>query len=161
MLRLGIRAAPSGPVRTHRAGYARSGTRPLGRNRPTRRNAQAQALHTLSKLRDGRARPAITKAHLHDPDDEVARTAWRTAVGLAPEAHHQALADELTLELGRGDLDVHRSLARALVELGDAGEKAAQASLLSGDAAVRVHSAATIRLIQDPEASFHLDPADA
>lgn len=123
--------------------------------------ARAQALHTLSKLRDDRAWPAITNEHLHDLDDEVARTAWRTAVGLAPESQHGALANELRHEFGRGDFDVQRSLARAFVELGETGEKVAQATLLSGDAAVRIHAAATIRLAQDPEAAFYLDPADA
>lgn len=123
--------------------------------------ARSQALHTLSKLRDDRAWPAITREHLHDTDDEVARTAWRTAVGLAPQDAHRSLADELKLELGRGDLDVQRSLARAFVELGDLGAKAAQASLLSGNEAARIHAAATLRLIDDPEATFYLDPSDA
>jgi len=123
--------------------------------------ARSQALHTLSKLRDARAWPAITSEHLHDPDDEVARTAWRTAVGLAPETEHDALADELKREFGRGDLDVQRSLARALAELGAAGEKAARASLIGDNAAVRTHAAATMRLIHDPEATFYLDPGEA
>lgn len=120
--------------------------------------ARSQALHTLSKLRDVRAWPAITNDHLHDLDDEVARTAWRAAVGLAPETEHDALAHELKRELGRGDLDVQRSLARALVELGAAGEAVAQASLIDDDPEVRMHAAATIRLIHDPEATFYLDP---
>ncbi|CAG7609851.1 hypothetical protein LEUCIP111803_01249 [Leucobacter soli] len=123
--------------------------------------ARSQALHTLSKLRDERAWPAITSEHLHDANDEVARTAWRTAVGLIPDPERGALADELKLEFGRGDIDVQRSLARAFVELGDVGEKAAQASLLAADTAVRMHAAATIRLIDDPEATFYLDPGDA
>lgn len=46
--------------------------------------ARAQALHTLSKIGDARAWPAITDAMLHDADDEAARTAWRTAAGLVP-----------------------------------------------------------------------------
>lgn len=122
--------------------------------------ARSQALHTLSKLRDARAWGAITDAHLHDADDEVARAAWRVAVGLAPEPAHSALAHALSKELGRGDLDVQRSLARALAELGDAGEGAARASLTAGGAAVRVHAAATLRLIEDPDATFYLDPGD-
>jgi HEAT repeat protein len=123
--------------------------------------ARSQALHTLSKLRDVRAWTAITKEHLHDLDDEVARTAWRTAVGLAPHTEHTALANELKLELGRGDLEIQRSLARALGELGESGEKVAQASLLDGNSAVRMHTAAVIRLTHDPEATFYLDPHDS
>ncbi|MCP2342512.1 HEAT repeat domain-containing protein [Actinomadura rupiterrae] len=49
-----------------------------------RPQARSQALHTLSKIGDRRAWPAITRAHLTDPDDEVARAAWRAAVVLAP-----------------------------------------------------------------------------
>src|SRR5699024_10662642 len=104
---------------------------------------------------------AITNEHLHDTNDEVARTAWRTAVGLAPETAHDALAHELKLELGRSDFEVQRSLARAFVELGEAGETAVQASLVDGDPTVRVHAAATIRLIHDPQSTFYLDPNDA
>ena len=48
--------------------------------------ARSQALHTLSKIGDPATWPAITSGHLHDPDPEVARTAWRTAAGLAPTA---------------------------------------------------------------------------
>ena len=44
--------------------------------------ARSQALHTLSKIRDARARPFITAALLHDEEDEVARAAWRAAVVL-------------------------------------------------------------------------------
>lgn len=122
--------------------------------------ARSQALHTLSKLRDDRAWGAITDAHLHDADDEVARAAWRVAVGLAPAVAHEALAHTLTKELGRGDFDVQRSLARALVELGDAGEGAIRASLTAGGVAVRVHAAAVLRLLEDPDATFYLDPGD-
>ncbi len=39
--------------------------------------ARSQALHTLSKIGDRRAWPAITRALLTDTDDEVARSAWR------------------------------------------------------------------------------------
>jgi HEAT repeat protein len=46
--------------------------------------ARSQALHTLSKIADERAWPAITVALLQDADDEVARAAWRAAVVLAP-----------------------------------------------------------------------------
>src|SRR5262245_61859914 len=41
--------------------------------RSGRAQARSQALHTLSKIGDRTAWPAITRALLHDPDDEVAR----------------------------------------------------------------------------------------
>src|SRR3954467_14085667 len=46
---------------------------------------RSQALHTLSKIGDRRAWPAITPALLTDADDEVARSAWRAAVALVPD----------------------------------------------------------------------------
>ncbi len=46
--------------------------------------ARSQALHTLSKIKDAGAWPAITRSLLHDADDEVARSAWRAAVVLVP-----------------------------------------------------------------------------
>ena len=125
--------------------------------------ARSQALHTLSKLGDERSWSAITAAHLHDPDIEVARAAWRTAAGLAPEEERPALARELAAELGRGDLDAMRSLSRAFVELGDAAVPAVEAATLGGaepdaaDPAAR-HARATLRLIEDPVSTFVLDP---
>lgn len=105
--------------------------------------ARSQALHTLSKLGDGWS--AITRELLHDPDDEVARTAWRTAVGLVPAGGRAALAAELLQELGRGDRDVRLSLSRALVELGEVVRPALD------------HAALTLRVLDDPElASPHL-----
>ncbi len=123
--------------------------------------ARSQALHTLSKLNDPTAWSAITVDHLHDPDDQVARTAWRAAAALAPDQEREPLARELARELGRGDLDLQRSLARALVELGEAGSRASTAALLDEHPAARTHAAATLRLFDDPEASFYLDPVDA
>lgn len=52
--------------------------------RSERPQARSQALHTLSKIRDPDSWPAITQALLRDPDDEVARSAWRAAVVLVP-----------------------------------------------------------------------------
>ncbi|MFF8818695.1 HEAT repeat domain-containing protein [Leucobacter sp. NPDC015123] len=125
--------------------------------------AVAQALHTVSKLGDERAWPAITHAHLHSPDDEIARTAWRAAAAVAPESAHHALAVELARELGRGDVDTMRSLSRALATLGEAaaGPVAAAAALRGGDVGVASHAGATERLIADPDAAFAFDPADA
>lgn len=119
--------------------------------------ARSQALHTLSKLGDERAWPAVAADHLHDPDDEVARAAWRTAAGLAPEGERDRLATELVAELGRGDLEVMRSLSRAFAELGEAAGPALRAAEAGGGAVAR-HAAATLRLLDDPESTFFLDP---
>lgn len=56
--------------------------------RATRAQARSQALHTLSKIGDRSAWPAITRALLTDADDEVARSAWRAAVALVPEGRN-------------------------------------------------------------------------
>lgn len=120
--------------------------------------ARSQALHTLSKLRDERAWPAITASHLHDPDDEVARAAWRTAAGLVPEEQRSRLAEELASELGRGGLEVMRSLSRAFVELGETATPALEAAATGEGIAAR-HAGATLRLLGDPGSTFFLDPA--
>lgn len=119
--------------------------------------ARSQALHTLSKLGDPEAWSAVTTAHLHDPDNEVARAAWRTAAGLAPLDEHAALAGELVRELGRGDLDVMRSLSRAFVELGDDARRPLRAADDGGDSPAARHARASLRLIDDPEATFTLE----
>jgi len=119
--------------------------------------ARSQALHTLSKLADPRGWPAITADHLHDPDDEVARSAWRAAASLVPFDERDALAGALAAELGRGDLEVQRSLSRALLELGDAGESAAARAERAAGEPVRAHARATLRLFEDPDAAFFLE----
>lgn len=124
--------------------------------------ARSQALHTLSKIGDPATWPAITSGHLHDPDPEVARTAWRTAAGLVPTEQRAALAHELVRELGRGDKHLQRSLSRALLMLGDDAVAPLDAAAAHPtDPAVRVHARASLRLIADPEGAFALDPADA
>ena len=75
--------------------------------------ARSQALHTLSKIGDKSAWPWITREMLGDPDDGIARTAWRTAVVLVPEGEKAPLAEDLTRQLGRGDRSVQLSLSRA------------------------------------------------
>jgi HEAT repeat protein len=115
-----------------------------------RAQARSQALHTLSKIGDRSAWPWITPALLRDADDEVARTAWRAAVVLAPEAAKPGLAEELVGQLGRGDRSVRRSLSRALVDLGDRAEAALARAAVSPDPAVAAHARATVRLGQDP-----------
>ncbi len=129
--------------------------------RSERAQARSQALHTLSKIGDGSAWPAITRSLLRDADDEVARAAWRTAVVLAPEAERPALAEELVSQLGRGDRTVRLSLSRALVGLGDVIEPALQAGLASADPVVREHAEATQRLLHDPDTGFDLAVSEA
>ncbi|MCX5505404.1 HEAT repeat domain-containing protein [Streptomyces sp. NBC_00053] len=79
---------------------------------------RSQALHTLSKINDRSTWAWITRPMLRDPDDETARTAWRTAVLLVPEGEEENLADELPCNSGRGGRDVR--LSRALAGLGAA-----------------------------------------
>ncbi|SOD62797.1 hypothetical protein SAMN06297387_107171 [Streptomyces zhaozhouensis] len=124
--------------------------------RSDRARARSQALHTLSKIGDVSAWPAITSALLRDADDEVARTAWRTAVGLAPETERPALAVELGGQLGRGTRETQLSLSRALIALGEAGEPVLAAASTGAEPAARVHALATRKLARDPEASFAL-----
>ena len=122
-----------------------------------RAQARSQALHTLSKIGDSGAWPAITPALLHDAEPEVARSAWRAAVVLVPEGERAALAADLVTQLGRGDREMQRSLSRALVALGAAIEPALQHGLTSNDPVIRAHARATEQLLADPEAGFELD----
>ena len=130
--------------------------------------AQSQALHTLSKLGDERAWPAVTGSLLRSEHDEVARTAWRAAAALAPAEEYAALTELLLTQLGRGETDVMRSLSRALVALAERGAEVAAplaaaqtAAATNAQPAAFAHAEATARLLADPEASFALDPVDA
>ncbi len=123
--------------------------------------ARSQALHTLSKIGDVRAWPALTAALLHDPDDEVARAAWRAAVVLAPPEESEGLAAVLVAQLGRGSRDVRLSLSRALVGLGDAATAALDRAVEQGDEEARAHAAATRRLVADPDEAFDAALAEA
>lgn len=125
--------------------------------RSERSQARSQALHTLSKIGDRDSWPAITRSLLHDPDDEVARSAWRAAVVLVPAGEEEGLVAELAAQLGRGDRNVQRSLSRALVALGDVIEPALRTARASADPAARAHARATQQLLRDPDAGF--DPA--
>jgi HEAT repeat protein len=116
--------------------------------------ARSQALHTLSKVGDPAVWPAITSDLLFDADDDVARAAWRTAAGLVPEASRGQLAADLATQLGRGGREVRLSLSRALVLLGDAALPVLARAGASTDEVVRAHAAATLRLMEDPEAAF-------
>ncbi|WP_306216041.1 HEAT repeat domain-containing protein [Actinoplanes sp. RD1] len=113
--------------------------------------ARSQALHTLSKIGDRRAWPDITPQLLRDADDEVARTAWRTAVVLVPDDERAQLAAALVTQLGRGGRDVRRSLSRALAALGDVSEPLLRRAGVGGDPGVRAHARATLVMLQDPD----------
>ncbi|MEU1387191.1 MULTISPECIES: HEAT repeat domain-containing protein [unclassified Nonomuraea] len=126
----------------------------LGELRSERAQARSQALHTLSKIGDRRAWPAITRELLTDADDEVARSAWRTAVLLAPEDEQPGLAEVLSTQLGRGRRETQLSLSRALVALGEVIEPVLRAAMADPDPGVRTHAGATERLLRDPEAGF-------
>ena len=115
--------------------------------------ARSQALHTLSKIGDRRAWPAVS-ALLHDSDDEVARSAWRAAAVLVPPGDETTLATELAHELGRGDRDVQLSLSRALVALGDSTVPVLHVAATSSNPLVRAHAEATTRLWHDPDGGF-------
>ncbi|MBF6228439.1 HEAT repeat domain-containing protein [Nocardia abscessus] len=125
--------------------------------RSERAQARSQALHTLSKIGDATAWPAITRSLLHEADDEVARSAWRAAVVLVPAEEQKWLAAELAAQLGRGERNVQLSLSRALVALGDVIEPVLRTGMASLDPTVRAHARATQRLLHDPDAGF--DPA--
>ncbi len=116
--------------------------------------ARSQALHTLSKIGDPRAWPAITRALLTDADDEVARAAWRTAAGLAPEGERAELAGVLATQLGRGERDTQLSLSRALIALGELILPILRAAMTHADARVRQHAIVTERLFHDPKVGF-------
>lgn len=128
----------------------------LAELRSERAQARSQALHTLSKVGDKNAWPALTRSLLHDADDEVARSAWRAAVVLVPSGEQVGLAAELATQLGRGDRKVQLSLSQALVALGDVVEPALRTGLRSEDPAVRAHARTTERLLRDPDAGFDL-----
>jgi HEAT repeat protein len=124
--------------------------------------ARSQALHSLSKIGDRSAWPAISRELLHDADDEVARSAWRAAVALVPADARPALAADLAQELGRGGVDLQRSLSRALVAIGDdIGPVLAGAVAAHRSPDVIAHAIATRRLLDDPDGAFALDLEEA
>ena len=123
--------------------------------------ARSQALHTLSKIGDKSAWPWITREMLDDPDDGIARTAWRTAVVLVPEGEKTPLAEDLTRQLGRGDRGVQRSLSRELINLGDMIEPILERAAQSLDPRVAAHARATELLRQDPESGFEAAISEA
>ncbi|MEJ3749022.1 HEAT repeat domain-containing protein [Actinomycetes bacterium KLBMP 9797] len=129
--------------------------------RSERAQARSQALHTLSKIGDRRAWPAITRELLTDADDEVARGAWRAAVVLVPEGAESALAAVLATQLGRGERETRLSLSRALIALGDVVMPILRAAMTDLDPRVRQHARATERLSRDPDAGFEFAIGEA
>ncbi|MEW2414661.1 HEAT repeat domain-containing protein [Streptomyces sp. NPDC046866] len=119
-----------------------------------RGQARSQALHTLSKVGDCRAWPAITRDLLTDADEDVARSAWRAAVVLVPEGGRAGLAAVLATQLGRGGHETQLSLSRALVALGEAVMPVLRDAMTGADPGVRRHAIATERLVRDPDAGF-------
>ncbi|AKE89959.1 HEAT repeat domain-containing protein [Rhodococcus aetherivorans] len=122
---------------------------------PGTAQARSQALHTLSKIGDPRAWPAVSTM-LHDGDDDVARSAWRAAVALVPAGSEGRLAAALGTALGRGDHDLQLSLSRALAMLDEAAVPVLEAAMASSDPGVRAHAEATERLRLDPDSGFTL-----
>jgi HEAT repeat protein len=119
--------------------------------------ARSQALHTLSKIKDQSAFPAITQSLLRDSDDDVARSAWRAAVVLVPDGQKSELAEELATQFGRGDREVQISLSRALVALGaEMVEPVLRKAMASDAPFVRAHASVTERLLRDPNAGSDL-----
>ncbi|WP_442792026.1 HEAT repeat domain-containing protein [Micromonospora sp. NBC_01796] len=122
--------------------------------RSERTQARSQALHTLSKIGDRQAWPAMTRALLTDADDEVARSAWRAAVILVPAGEEPQLAGVLATQLGRGNRETQLSLSRALIALGEVVMPTLRAAMTDPDPRVRQHAIATERLSRDPDAGF-------
>ncbi|MFC8077179.1 HEAT repeat domain-containing protein [Streptomyces sp. NPDC057307] len=129
-------------------------TKLVGQLRSEHARARSQALHTLSKIGDRRAWPAITPALLTDTDDEVAQSAWRAAVVLVPEGEEPELARALAAQLGRGGRATQLSLSRALVALGEVITPTLRAATTNSDPRVRQHAIATERLLNDPDTGF-------
>ncbi|WP_426362167.1 HEAT repeat domain-containing protein [Streptomyces sp. E-08] len=126
----------------------------LGELRSEHAQARSQALHTLSKIGDPRAWPAITPELMTDADDEVARSAWRAAVVLVPEGEESAPAGVLATQLGRGGRETQLSLSRALIGLGAAMTAVLSAAMSDPRPHVRQHAIATEKLSRDPDAGF-------
>jgi len=135
--------------------------------------ARAQALHVLSKVGDRTARPWVTPELIADPDDTVARTAWRAAVALTPlpdddapvdaptdpeaEAERAELAELLGQQLGRDDRDVRRALSRSLVQLGPAATAVLKRATGSPRPEVAEHARTALLMAHDPAAAFAFD----
>jgi HEAT repeat protein len=116
--------------------------------------ARSQALHTLSKMGDPRARPALTPALLHDEEDEVVRPAWRAAFVLTPVEERAALAEDLATELGRRTREAWRTLAEVLVNVGEPARGPLERTAADGTYSARVHASATLLLLDGSARDF-------
>lgn len=116
--------------------------------------ARSQSLHTLSKIGDRSAAPAVTAALLHDEEDEVAKAAWRAAVALTGPEEQPALAAALASELGRRDAETRRSLTRALLALGEGARAELERVAAGGTFGARVHAVTTLLHLDEPERGF-------
>jgi HEAT repeat protein len=123
--------------------------------------ARSQALHTLSKIRDGSVYPQVA-GRLSDLDPGVARTAWRAAVLLAPESERPELVKTLAVQLGHGDGETRLALSRAIAGLGpDIAGPVLAVAAEHRNAPVREHATETARLLEDPDAGSALALARA
>ena len=127
----------------------------------TTAQARSQALHSLSKIGDPRAWPAITTALLTDDDTEVARAAWRTAAGLAPDDEKGRLAEVLSTQFARGDRDLQRSLSRAFAVLGAPATAAVEKAATYPAPEVRIPAIATAHVMENPDDGFDAAVAEA
>jgi len=116
--------------------------------------ARSQALHTLSKIADPRGWAAIDRSVMLTADDDLARSAWRAAVVLAPDDRREQLAATLATRLGAGNSQLRRSLSRALAALGPAAAGPLASAAADDDPAVRAHAAVTVALVDDPDADL-------
>jgi HEAT repeat protein len=123
--------------------------------------ARSQALHTLSKIGDPRTWDAITTELLRDADDEVARTAWRTAAAVVPSHRATDLAERLSTQFNRGGPLVQLSLSRAFATLGAAAAAVVERAKTDLDPGVRAHAIATERITLDPDEDFGAAIAEA
>ncbi|WP_228278286.1 HEAT repeat domain-containing protein [Brevibacterium limosum] len=121
--------------------------------------AISQSLHTLSKIGDIRAWPPMDPARIGTAliahsDAEAARSAWRAAVALVPGESREELASALVTQLGRGGVEMQKSLSRAIVALGDDLVSVVDERLHAEDDTVRAHAMATRDMFDDPDAGF-------
>lgn len=119
--------------------------------------ARSQALHTLSKIGDRRAWPRVAD-HVADPEDAVARAAWRASVAVVPDDERRDLARALARQLGRGDAETRLSLSRVMIALGDDVVRPVLASVAERTRVegVRAHAVETERLLREPDAVSEL-----
>lgn len=115
---------------------------------------RSQCLHTLSKIGDPATWPAITRQHLTDPNDAIAKTAWRAAVILVPDWQVSELVEVLCTQLGRGDARTQLSLSKALLNLEEPALEALKQFLTDDKINVREHAEKTFRLHNDHVAEY-------